>query len=52
MQFQALQDKFSQQSQPALMPKRQKPPVPPKNWKQLLDTYESANLFDDDYDRK
>ena len=33
------------------MPKRQKPPVPPKNWEQLLDTYESANPFDDDYGR-
>src|ERR1041385_5161082 len=47
-QFQALQDKLSQQSQPAPMPKRQKPPVPPKNWEQLLVTYESANPFDDE----
>ena len=46
-QIQALQDKISQQSQPAPRPERQKPPVPPKNWKQILDTYESANLFDD-----
>jgi len=30
------------------MPKRQKSPVPSKNWEQILDTYESANLFDDD----
>ena len=47
-QIQALQDKISQQSRPAPMPKRQKPPVPPKNWKQILDTYESANPFDDE----
>ena len=47
-QFQDLQDKISQQSRPAPMPKRQKPPVPPKNWEQLLDTYENANPFDDD----
>ena len=30
------------------MPKRQKSPVPSKNWEQILDTYESANPFDDD----
>jgi len=30
------------------MPKRQKPPVPPKNWEQLLETFESNNPFDDD----
>ena len=47
-QIQALQDKISQQSQPAPRPERQKPPVPPKNWEQILDTYESANPFDDD----
>ena len=47
-QFQDLQDKISQQSRPAPIPKRQKPPVPPKNWEQILDTYESANPFDDD----
>jgi hypothetical protein len=54
-QIQALQDKIAQQSapqiqpvQPAPRPEKQKPPVPPKNWEQLLDTYESASPFDDD----
>ena len=51
-QIQALQDKIAQQSapqiQPVSRPEKQKPPVPPKNWEQLLDTYESANPFDDD----
>ena len=42
-QIQALQDKISQQSQPAPRSKRQKPSVPSKNQEQILDTYESAN---------
>ena len=47
-QILALQDKISQQSQPAPMPKRQKLPVPPKNWEQLFKTFETNNPIDDD----
>lgn len=42
----SLLNKFSQFNK--LLGQKQKPPVPSKNWEQLLNTYESANPFDDD----